>query len=300
MYINLNHYRTFWVVAQSKSYADASNKLNVTKTAIAKNIQQLEDQLNTKLFYRESRGIKLTADGETFYKFVDKGFSEIEAGEKLIAQKNNIETGEIIIGALSHIADFLLIDKIQEVKSKYPELKVKLTTGATGKNLIELLEDHKIDFAVDSTSMNIKNKDIVKEELMEVENIFVSKKPTKIDDIKELTNFKLVLGGEYTHTTQELINTLKEHGVSIKPSVEMDITELRVSAAKKGIGISYVMKESVKEALKNKEVYEVKMPIKLPVSKINLIYLKEQLNKADKQFIKEYLKSNNKENNKIY
>ena len=290
MYINLNHYRTFWVVAQSKSYADASNKLNVTKTAIAKNIQQLEDQLNTKLFYRESRGVKLTADGETFYKFVDRGFSEIEAGEKLIAQKNNIETGEIIIGALSHIADFLLIDKIQEVKSKYPELKVKLTTGATGKNLIELLEDHKIDFAVDSTSMNIKNKDIVKEELMEVENIFVSKKPTKIDDIKELTNFKLVLGGEYTHTTQELINTLKEHGVSIKPSVEIDITELRISAAKKGIGISYVMKESVKEALKNKEVYEVKMPIKLPVSKINLIYLKEQLNKADKQFIKEYLK----------
>lgn len=290
MYINLNHYRTFWIVAQSKSYADASNKLNVTKTAIAKNIQQLEDQLNTKLFYRESRGVKLTADGETFYKFVDRGFSEIEAGEKLIAQKNNIETGEIIIGALSHIADFLLIDKIQEVKSKYPELKVKLTTGATGKNLIELLEDHKIDFAVDSTSMNIKNKDIVKEELMEVENIFVSKKPTKIDDIKELTNFKLVLGGEYTHTTQELINTLKEHGVSIKPSVEMDITELRISAAKKGIGISYVMKESVKEALKNKEVYEVKMPIKLPVSKINLIYLKEQLNKADKQFIKDYLK----------
>lgn len=290
MYINLNHYRTFWIVAQSKSYADASNKLNVTKTAIAKNIQQLEDQLNTKLFYRESRGVKLTADGETFYKFVDRGFSEIEAGEKLIAQKNNIETGEIIIGALSHIADFLLIDKIQEVKSKYPELKVKLTTGATGKNLIELLEDHKIDFAVDSTSMNIKNKDIVKEELMEVENIFVSKKPTKINDIKEITNFKLVLGGEYTHTTQELINTLKEHGVSIKPNVEMDITELRISAAKKGIGISYVMKESVKEALKNKEVYEVKMPIKFPVSKINLIYLKEQLNKADKQFIKDYLK----------
>ena len=290
MYINLNHYRTFWIVAQSKSYADASNKLNVTKTAIAKNIQQLEDQLNTKLFYRESRGVKLTADGETFYKFVDRGFSEIEAGEKLIAQRNNIETGEIIIGALSHIADFLLIDKIQEVKSKYPELKVKLTTGATGKNLIELLEEHKIDFAVDSTSMNIKNKDIVKEELMEVENIFVSKKPIKINDIKDITNFKLVLCGEYTHTTQELINTLKEHGVSIKPSVEMDITELRVSAAKKGIGISYVMKESVKEVLKNKEVYEVKMPIKLPVSKINLIYLKEQLNKADKQFIKDYLK----------
>ena len=50
------------------------------------------------------------------------------------------------------------------------------------------------------------------------------------------------------------------------------------------------MKESVKEALKKKEVYEVKIPIKFPTSKINLMYLKEQLNKADKQFIKEYLK----------
>ena len=62
MNIILNLYRTFLIVAQSKSYADASNKLNISKTAIGKNIQQLEEQLNTKLFYRESKGISLTAD----------------------------------------------------------------------------------------------------------------------------------------------------------------------------------------------------------------------------------------------
>lgn len=290
MNINLNLYRTFLIVAQSKSYADASNKLNISKTAIGKNIQQLEEQLNTKLFYRESKGISLTAEGRILYNFIDKSLSEIEAGEKLIAQKNTLETGELIIGALSHIADFFLMDKIQEVTSKYPNLKVKITTGATGKYLIQLLEEHKIDFAIDSTSMNIKNKDIVREELMEVENIFISNKPLVIDDIKDLANYRLILGSEYTHTTQELVNSLKQCDVDIKPSAEIDITELRISAAKKGIGISYVMKESVKEDLKKKEVYEVKIPIKFPTSRINLMYLKEQLNKADKQFIKEYLK----------
>ena len=290
MYINLNLYRTFLIVAQSKSYADASNKLNISKTAIGKNIQQLEEQLNTKLFYRESKGISLTAEGRILYNFIDKSLSEIEAGEKLIAQKNTLETGELIIGALSHIADFFLMDKIQEVTSKYPNLKIKITTGATGKDLIRLLEEHKIDFAIDSTSMDIKNKDIVREELMEVENIFVSNKPLVIDDIKHLADYRLILGSEYTHTTQELVNSLKQYDADIKPSAEIDITELRISAAKKGIGISYVMKESVKDALKKKEVYEVKIPIKFPTSKINLMYLKEQLNKADKQFIKEYLK----------
>ena len=290
MNINLNLYRTFLIVAQSKSYADASNKLNISKTAIGKNIQQLEEQLNTKLFYRESKGISLTAEGRILYNFIDKSLSEIEAGEKLIAQKNTLETGELIIGALSHIADFFLMDKIQEVTSKYPNLKIKITTGATGKDLIRLLEEHKIDFAIDSTSMDIKNKDIVREELMEVENIFVSNNPLVIDDIKDLADYRLIVGSEYTHTTQELVNSLKQYDVDIKPSAEIDITELRISAAKKGIGISYVMKESVKEALKKKEVYEVKIPIKFPTSKINLMYLKEQLNKADKQFIKEYLK----------
>ena len=290
MNINLNLYRTFLIVAQSKSYADASNKLNISKTAIGKNIQQLEEQLNTKLFYRESKGISLTAEGRILYNFIDKSLSEIEAGEKLIAQKNTLETGELIIGALSHIADFFIMDKIQKVTSKYPNLKVKIVTGATGKDLIRLLEEHKIDFAIDSTSMDIKNKDIIREELMEVENIFVSNKPVVIDNIKDLADYRLILGSEYTHTTQELVNSLKQYDVDIKPSAEIDITELRISSAKKGIGISYVMKESVKEDLKKKEVYEVKIPIKFPTSKINLMYLKEQLNKADKQFIKEYLK----------
>ena len=233
MNINLNLYRTFLIVAQSKSYADASNKLNISKTAIGKNIQQLEEQLNTKLFYRESKGISLTAEGRILYNFIDKSLSEIEAGEKLIAQKNTLETGELIIGALSHIADFFIMDKIQKVTSKYPNLKVKIVTGATGKDLIRLLEEHKIDFAIDSTSMDIKNKDIIREELMEVENIFVSNKPLVIDDIKDLTDYRLILGSEYTHTTQELVNSLKQYDVDIKPSAEIDITELRISAAKK-------------------------------------------------------------------
>ena len=51
--ISINLYKTFCVVAQSKNYVDASNKLHISTTAISKNIRQLESLLGTTLFYRE-------------------------------------------------------------------------------------------------------------------------------------------------------------------------------------------------------------------------------------------------------
>ena len=56
------------------------------------------------------------------------------------------------------------------------------------------------------------------------------------------------------------------------------------------MGIAYVIKESVKKELENKELYEVQLPIELPSVKLNLIYQKGELTKVDKKFIKEYLK----------
>ena len=69
-----------------------------------------------------------------------------------------------------------------------------------------------------------------------------------------------------------------------------DITELKIDAAKLELGIAYVMKDSVINELNRKELYEVKLPIKLPTSSINLLYLKGQLTNVDKNFIKNYLK----------
>ena len=48
--VNLNLYKTFLIVAKSKSLADASNKMNIEKTTISKNIKQQEDTLGVKIF----------------------------------------------------------------------------------------------------------------------------------------------------------------------------------------------------------------------------------------------------------
>ncbi len=282
--------KIFYNVAISKSFTKASEKMGQKKSTVSRNIDLLEEELNVTLFYRDNKGVSLTADGEKYFEFVEKGLGYFEAGEKLVKSNNDIETGEIIIGSLSHISHFFLMEKVKKIKKDYPNLRIKIRTGATGKDLIQLLESHKIDFALDSTTMAIKNKDIQREELKKIENIFISKAPLELKNLKELENMKLVLGLENTTTSQELTELMKKHEVIIKSDLEIDITELKVDATKMGLGLGYVMRDSVKSELENKELYEVKLPIELPKSTVNLLYLKGQLTSIDKKFIKDYLK----------
>lgn len=289
--ISISLIKTFCVVAKSKNYVDASNKLHISTTAISKNIRQLESLLGTPLFYREKDGVKLTGAGNEFFKYAEKGLATLDLGEKLIIQKNDLATGEIAIGCPSHLTTFYLMDCIERAKRDYPNLKINLISGADFNKMIQMLEEHKIDFIIDTTQVDTYYNNIVVEELKEVENIFISSSPIKIKELKELENHKYILNFEYSSTIKKLRNILKQHDIEIEANMQYDITELRINAAKRGLGIGYVMKEAVKEELNNKELYEVELPIELPVSKINLIYIKEQLTQSDKKFIKNYLKN---------
>ena len=82
--------------------------------------------------------------------------------------------------------------------------------------------------------------------MKKLENIFISKQPLIINDLKELESLKYILNFEYTSTTRKLMETLAKYNISINVSMECDITELRINCAKRDLGIAYVMKESVK------------------------------------------------------
>ena len=137
--------------------------------------------------------------------------------------------------------------------------------------------------------MDINNNQIVSEKIKDIENIFISNKPIKIKQLKDLENYDFILGLEYTSTSKRLVRKLKENGVHINSTLEIDITELKISAVKRGLGIGYVMKDSVQKELNNKELYNVEVPMELPKSTLRLSYLSGQLGKLDRKFIKEYL-----------
>ena len=154
--------------------------------------------------------------------------------------------------------------------------------------MLDLLKNHKVDFAITDTEISDNNIEV--QELLTINNIFVSKAPLKISNIRELENLNCILNLETTKTTQQLKEVLEKENVSIHADMMCDATEIRVEAVKRNMGIAYVIKEAVKKELNSKELYEVELPMVLPSIKLNLVYLSGELTKIDKKFIKEYLK----------
>ena len=157
------------------------------------------------------------------------------------------------------------------------------------RNICNYFKRHNSNILFRETYVNLQTS--LGKEILKIENIFVSKAPLIIQDIKEIQDLNCILNLENTKTTQCLKETLREYNVDIKSNMMSDATEVRVDAVKRNMGIAYVIKKSVKRELEAKELYEVELPIKLPSVKLNLIYLKGELSKVSKSFIKNYLRN---------
>lgn len=286
--INLNLYRIFYIVAKSKSLVEASQKLHISQPAISKDIKKLEDAMNTKLIYRKNNGISLTKDGEEFIKYLDEAFGILNTGEEIIRQQNDLEHGTISIGCLSHISSLYLMERIEAFKNKYPGIKIQILS-ASSEQLMDLLQLHKLNFIIDTSIPNTIYNNVEIKFLKDFDTIFISNRKMEINNIQELENKKWILPFDYTGTRKRLDKTLEKYNISIKSSMELDVTDLIIDAVKRNLGVGYVIKDAVSGELRNNNVYQINTDIKLPKTSIYLINLKGQLTRADKILIKEYL-----------
>ena len=290
---NLNLFRFLIVSAESRSFAEAGEKLGYSESNMSNNINTLEKQLGVKLFTRKP--LKLTEMGETIYKLAKRGIQDLDFTKVLAQSKNSLEFGNISIGCPSHISDFYLMEQAEKAIKDYANLQIDIDTESNSKQLIEKLKNNEIDFAILDLIPDENVEELEIRELKEIDNIFVSKDKIEIKDIKdikELENYKYVLTFYNRLSFIKLSEVLQKYNLTLVHSMRCPTTEQRVNAARRGIGIAYVLKASVKKELENKTLYEVKLPknFELPKSNLKIVYLKDHLTKVDKEFINNYLK----------
>lgn len=283
--INLNLYRVFYICSKCNSFVEASKKLCVSQPAISKQIKNLEDLLGTKLFYRDSNGLVLTNDGKQLYNYIDKSYNYLMAGEKIIKENNNINVGTIVIGAPAHIASFYLLEYIEEYRKKHPNIFFRIVNGTTTE-LLKGLEDHRIDFVIDSSPINIVNKDMKVVTLASFDTCFVTSKNNKETDIK---NHKYIMPYERSSIRKNLEKELSKHDVKLNVILEVETTDLIISSVKREIGTGYVVKQAVSHELKNNELLELRTFYDLPKLELNLVYIEDYLTNLSKYFIKNHI-----------
>ena len=80
--INNDYYRIFYFVATYKSFTKAAEALNNNQPNITRCMNNLETELNCKLFIRSNRGISLTPEGEKLFKHISVAYKQISLGEE--------------------------------------------------------------------------------------------------------------------------------------------------------------------------------------------------------------------------
>lgn len=287
--INLNLYKVFYHVATTKSFRKASEILCVSQPAISKQIKNLEEILNVKLFYRYNKGIELTNEGNLLLEQIEKVNFYLEISEKYITASKELTSGRLVIGCQAHIASFYLLDIVKKFLNDYSGIKIDIISNSTSE-LIEGLKHHKIDFVIDNYSEEELPVGFNTFNLDAYETILISNNDSKIKSIKDLDNSSLVLPLERSSMRRNIEKLLKENSVDYNVVLSVDTTDLIISSVKKDIGIGYVVKECVKEELKNNKLKELKLDCELPKFKLRLIYNKDYLSYPAIKFINEYIK----------
>jgi len=123
----LNALRVFAAVAERLSFTEAANTLDVTPAAVSSQIKALEDALETPLFYRHSRSVRLTPLGAQLLPGVQRGFDEL--ARAIDQLRKHRSSGQLNISMLGSFLQKWLLPRLRDFYQKHPEIDLRFNVS---------------------------------------------------------------------------------------------------------------------------------------------------------------------------
>ncbi|MEM5543595.1 LysR family transcriptional regulator [Sulfitobacter sp. AS92] len=154
--------RIFHAVADAGSLTHAGDKLNLSQSAVSRQIRGLEEQLNTNLFHRHARGLILTEQGELLFDATSAMAKRLDAAAARIRDSEEEVFGELRVTTTTGFGTLWLAPRLPKLYEQYPDLKVDL-----------MLEERVLDLPMREADVAIRMKepsqaDLVRKRLMTV------------------------------------------------------------------------------------------------------------------------------------
>ena len=118
--------RVFHAVAEAGSFTHAGEALNLSQSAVSRQISALEESLSVPLFHRHARGLILTEQGELLFRTAREVFAKLAMSESLISESKDRPKGPLKITTTVAFGSIWLTPRIREFLDLYPEIQVSL------------------------------------------------------------------------------------------------------------------------------------------------------------------------------
>ncbi len=203
--------RIFHAVAEASSFTHAGNKLNLSQSAISRQISTLEQNLGVSLFNRHARGLVLTEQGETLYETAHDVLLKLDAVQAKLKDSTKSPTGPLKVTTTVGLGTSWLTTRIHEFLKLYPDMQLEL-----------LLTNEEVDLSTRGADCAIrlrqpKQSDLIQRRLFTVHfHIYASpayvKRKGQPKDVDDLDNHSIITFGRDTPAYLTTLNWLAKVG----------------------------------------------------------------------------------------
>ena len=287
---NLSNYRIFFEVAKQGNISKAAESLYISQPAISKTIVRLEDNLNVKLFKRNSRGVSLTEEGEVLFRHVQEAIHHIEEAESALQKMKDYHIGHLDIGASTTLCRYILLPYLKKFMEEFPNIQINLKNQDSAKNL-QVLDAQDIDLALVAIPKHLSpNQKVILEQ--EVEDIFVAS-PKYIENLKALhgsdfslfQNATVMLMDDKNVSRHYIDMYIRENQLDFKQVIALNTMDLLIDFAKIDMGISCVIRSFVEKDLENGSLVQIDIAPPIPRRKIGFMYHANNCSKSLESFL---------------
>ena len=249
MSVKLELYRVFKEVAEVGNITAAAQALYISQSAVSQSIKQLERDLQTRLFARNSRGVTLTAEGQMLYEYVRSAMGLLETGEEKLSQTRELQMGQLTIGASDTVTSQFLLPYLDTFHKRHPAIHIQIVSGRSHK-VLGLLRSGKVDIAFAST-------------------------PADDAALEEIAAFPLILLERKASSRLYLERFFLQNGLKLNPEIELGARSLLVDLAAIGFGVAGVTEEFVRKELDSGRLKKLKTSFEIPARSVDMCLLSD-------------------------
>jgi len=244
-------------ISTEGSFKRAAEKLYISQPAVSLQIQNLERQLNTPLFYRDKRKARLTETGQLLIKYCERILNLCEETCRALDELNALQSGALIIGASQTTGTYLMPRLIGIFRHKYPQIAIELQVHSTRK-ISWAVADGRIDLAIVGGEVPPElrvNLDITSYAEDELALILPPSHPfSSLDYIQkeDLYRLRFIALNPQSTIRSVIENTLTQNGIDssyFKIEMELNSIEAIKNAVHSGLGAAFVSVSAISKEL---------------------------------------------------
>lgn len=298
--VDLNLYKTFYIVAKCNNFTKASEELCISQPAVTQAVKKLEAQLNVELFQRSNKGINLTEVGELVYYYAEHLVNIAKSNENLISQIKTSREKVINIGVPTHVGTFYFVNYFKKFNERYPNVKIRIFNKKSDE-MLKMLLKRELDIVIDTDMSNVDSEIIKVHKVMDLDGCFVGSRKYKVLSEKgvitpdELIKYPLILPSSTTYNRKMIDYFFGKKNILLEPLIEANSSLISKEIINQGIGIGWMIKEFVLDDLKSGNLYEIKVDIDNIVTPLSIAYHKNYNSSIVLELIKYFNKKTDSE-----